>query len=54
MARANELGLKTVVAKRIRGRYCPGEKTRDWVNVKPATARTQKAAAKGRESRVRR
>ena len=33
--RARTLGLEAVVAKRLRGRYFPGERTRDWLNIKP-------------------
>jgi bifunctional non-homologous end joining protein LigD len=33
--RARELGLEAVVGKRLRGRYSPGERTRDWLNIKP-------------------
>jgi bifunctional non-homologous end joining protein LigD len=32
---ARKLGLESVVAKRLRGRYYPGEKTRDWLHIKP-------------------
>ena len=32
---ARQLGLEAVVAKRLRGRYFPGEKTRDWLHIKP-------------------
>ncbi len=32
---ARQLGLESVVAKRLRGRYSPGEKTRDWLQIKP-------------------
>jgi bifunctional non-homologous end joining protein LigD len=32
---AGGLGLDTVVAKRLRGRYSPGERTRDWLSIKP-------------------
>lgn len=35
IALARELGLEAVLAKRLRGRYYPGEKTRDWLNIKP-------------------
>jgi bifunctional non-homologous end joining protein LigD len=28
-------GLEAVIAKRLRGRYVPGEKTRDWLSIKP-------------------
>lgn len=32
---ARELGLESVMAKRLRGRYTPGEKTRDWLSIRP-------------------
>lgn len=32
---ASDLGLDAVVAKRLRGRYTPGERTRDWLSIKP-------------------
>ncbi|MFN3653084.1 MAG: hypothetical protein ACK47B_26180 [Armatimonadota bacterium] len=32
---ARELGRDSVVGKRTRGRYYPGEKTRDWLSIKP-------------------
>lgn len=35
MQRARHHGLESVVAKRMRGRYMPGEKTRDWLSIKP-------------------
>jgi bifunctional non-homologous end joining protein LigD len=34
-ARAAERGLEGVVAKRIRGRYFPGERTREWLSLRP-------------------
>jgi bifunctional non-homologous end joining protein LigD len=35
LARGAGLGLEAVVAKRLRGKYAPGEKTRDWLTIKP-------------------
>lgn len=35
LVRAQELGLEAVVAKRLRGRYFPGERTREWLTVRP-------------------
>jgi bifunctional non-homologous end joining protein LigD len=35
LTRAHELGLEAVVAKRMKGRYFPGERTRDWLNIRP-------------------
>jgi bifunctional non-homologous end joining protein LigD len=35
LTQAKEVGLEAVVAKRLRGRYYPGERTRDWLNIKP-------------------
>lgn len=32
---ARQRGLESVVAKRLKGRYSPGERTRDWLNIKP-------------------
>lgn len=32
---AKSMGLEAVIGKRLRGRYYPGEKTRDWLNIKP-------------------
>jgi bifunctional non-homologous end joining protein LigD len=32
---ARALGLESVIAKRHRGRYFPGERTRDWLSIKP-------------------
>ena len=34
-ARAREMGLEGLVARRRRGRYCPGERTRDWLTLRP-------------------
>jgi bifunctional non-homologous end joining protein LigD len=36
LTHARRLGLSSVVAKRLRGKYAPGERTREWVNIKPA------------------
>lgn len=35
LAHACNLGLEAVIAKRPRGRYVPGGRTRDWLSVKP-------------------
>jgi len=35
LTRAAALGLEAVVAKRRRGRYFPGERTRDWLSIRP-------------------
>ena len=35
LERAQAHGLDAVVAKRLRGRYVPGERTRDWLSIKP-------------------
>lgn len=35
LAWAREAGLESVIAKRLRGRYYPGERTRDWLSIKP-------------------
>jgi bifunctional non-homologous end joining protein LigD len=35
LSQSRALGLEAVVAKRVRGRYTPGERTRDWLSVKP-------------------
>jgi bifunctional non-homologous end joining protein LigD len=35
LRQARRCGLEAVLAKRLRGRYVPGEKTRDWLSVKP-------------------
>lgn len=32
---ARSTGLESVIAKRLRGRYTPGEKTRDWLSIRP-------------------
>lgn len=32
---ARARGLESVVAKKLRGRYTPGEKTRDWLSIRP-------------------
>lgn len=30
-----DLGLEAVMGKRLRGRYYPGERTRDWLSIRP-------------------
>jgi len=30
-----ELGLEAVMGKRLRGRYYPGDRTRDWLSIRP-------------------
>jgi len=35
LTRAGQLGLEAVVAKRLKGRYFPGDRTRDWLNLRP-------------------
>lgn len=35
LAWSREAGLESVIAKRLRGRYIPGERTRDWLSIKP-------------------
>ncbi len=35
LRRSKEQDLEAVMAKRLRGRYYAGEKTRDWLNIKP-------------------
>lgn len=32
---ARASGLESVIAKRLRGRYTPGERTRDWLSIRP-------------------
>jgi bifunctional non-homologous end joining protein LigD len=34
-AMSRDLGLESIVAKRLRGRYYPGERTRDWLAIRP-------------------
>jgi bifunctional non-homologous end joining protein LigD len=36
---AAALGLEGVLARRTRGRYLPGERTREWVSLRPAETR---------------
>lgn len=35
LAIARSLGLEAVMGKRLRGRYYPGERTRDWLSIRP-------------------
>jgi bifunctional non-homologous end joining protein LigD len=35
LTRAQGLGLDAVVAKRRKGRYYPGDRTREWLNIRP-------------------